>query len=123
MNVKMFVICENAFFDESKKQSVIGIFDRVEVQTEPGALAKVAIAGSITSMKPKKNYTFSVEIHTPSKNTILQKEVSQDSSVYGSIAFVINIPVLPFPEIGIYTAILKFADKVIATFPISAEKV
>lgn len=119
----MFVICENAFFDESKKQSVIGVFDRVEVQNEPGALAKVAIAGSITSMKPNKNYTFNVEIQSPSKKIIMQKEVSQDSSEYGSIAFIVNISVLPFPEIGIYTALLKFENKEIAKFPISAEKV
>jgi hypothetical protein len=123
MNVKLFVIGENSFFDESKKQSVIGIFDRVEIQKEPGALAKVSIAGSVTSMKPLKKYSFNVEIHSPSKKVILQKEISQESSKYGSIAFIINVPVLPFPEIGIYQAILKFEDKKIAEFPIVAEKV
>ncbi|MBI2889019.1 MAG: hypothetical protein HYY10_03810 [Candidatus Liptonbacteria bacterium] len=106
-------VCENAFFSEEKKLSVIGIFDLIKTDGLPAFHPRFSIAINVTGVIFDKKKT--IEIISPSGNKIVSSEmklVNLENKPNANL--VINLIGARFPEKGIYRIIFKINDQVVS---------
>lgn len=102
--------CDNAFFSDDKKLSIIGIFDLIHADRFPALNPKFSIAISVTGQIYDKKRN--IEIISPNGNII----VSSEMPTYGlegkpKTNLVVNLIGVVFPEAGAYRIIFKVNDE------------
>jgi len=123
MTVKIFGLCDNAFFDQTNKLCMIGIFDRVFAQKVPTGISKVALAGEIIGAPAGQEIELKVSlVDDKGKDALKPNTIKVRPSVSGSASFVINIGVLEFKKFGEYTFKLFKGRKPLAEFPLYISK-
>ncbi len=126
MKVKIFTLCDNAFFDDKKKLSIIGIFDQITVGNLPALAQKVALAGvvfdaPVGEIKVKVVLDLPIKTKTTKKDRV-EKELTLPVKEKGIASFVINVDALELKTLGRYTFKLMHGKSTIAECPFTVEK-
>jgi hypothetical protein len=123
MKVKIFGLCDNAFFDQANKLCMIGIFDRVFAEKVPTGISKVALAGEIVGAPMSEEIELKVSlVDDKGKDALKPNLIKVRPSPSGSASFIINIGVLEFKKFGEYTFKLLKDKKVLMEFPLYISK-
>lgn len=119
MTLKIFTLCDNAFFDKQNKLHIIGSFDTVMAESLPTQLTKMALAISVVEVQKNVHITFQFEILDPLGSTAAPAQnIELTNAENETVNVIVNIPVMELHKAGVYTFRLKSGEKVLGHFPL-----
>lgn len=114
LKINFIHLCENAFFSEDKKLSVIEIFDTIGVPSVPAMQPNMAIAINVAGTISDEG---AIVIESPSNEEVLTFPLTSNTldSTKSTNNVVIKLKNFPITEQGEYKIFIRIGDTVIGS--------
>jgi uncharacterized membrane protein len=120
MTLKIFTLCDNAFFDKQNKLNVIGSFDTIMTNELPTHMLKMAVAVSVTDAPKNSVINLQFDIVDPTgKTSAAEQKIEVTNVENDTVNVIIGIPNLHIHQAGTYLFRLRSGEKELGHFPLS----
>jgi hypothetical protein len=96
------ILCDYAFLDSSRKQCLIGAFDRIFTPSVPSLIPRASVAVKILG-NPDEQVSFRMEIIRPTGTQLLSAEGSALIAESGNADVQFNLVNTAVPDFGMYS--------------------
>ena len=122
ITVQTFVLADMVITAEDKKNSIIGIFDKIFVRDLPAKHSRMAVFITLVG-KAEEKEKIELEIVKPSGQSELKQPLEFKLGLNSKANLVMNLEGFPVTELGSYSIVLNYDGNKLAEYSLDVIKV